>query len=267
MKSRWNSLVVGGCNVFGLALLALSAMAGGSAVHAGDPSALESFAIEPLTKLVSGIEERVANLEASMATFANAFTAKRITAQELCVADDNGAQTCISKAQLDALLKSVIQTGQAPGATGSDLAGHAACTETCVAPAAEVAAVAPPEAPPATEPSVSEAPPPIEPSVAAVEDPAAPEGVIATPPATPVTAGETAAADSEASSLLPAEESIPLPPTKAAETVVATAVTPETLVPAGPAVQDEKSGQGDATDTSPAAPDVDAAPAEAPGDQ
>src|SRR5260370_32264797 len=37
MKSRWNSLMVGGCHVVGLSLLALSATAGGSSGPAGPP--------------------------------------------------------------------------------------------------------------------------------------------------------------------------------------------------------------------------------------
>src|SRR5258706_433092 len=98
MKSRWNSLMVGGCNVFGLALLALSATAGGSAVRAGDPSTLQSTV---LGKIVSGLEQQVANLEASMAAFADSFTTRRIATQELCVADSSGAQTCITKAHPD----------------------------------------------------------------------------------------------------------------------------------------------------------------------
>src|SRR5215475_4244036 len=99
MRSKWNSLVVGGCNVFGLALLALSATAGGSAVRAEDPSTLQGNVLE---KIVLGIEQRVADLGASVAAFADSFTTKRIVTQELCVADGSGAQTCITKAQLDA---------------------------------------------------------------------------------------------------------------------------------------------------------------------
>src|SRR5260370_35747548 len=68
MRSKWNSLVVGSCNLFGLALLALSATAGGSAVRAGDPSTLQGDAFE---KMVLAIEQRVADLEASVAAFAD----------------------------------------------------------------------------------------------------------------------------------------------------------------------------------------------------
>src|SRR6266446_3294973 len=150
MKSRWNSLMVGGCNVVGLALLALSATAGGSAVRAGDPSTLQSTVFE---KIVSGLEQQVANLEASMAAFAESFTTRRITAQELCVADGSGAQTCITKAQLDALLRGATQLGQAPAATTPGVTEQTASADQSVAPATAVAAAAPAEMPPAIEAS------------------------------------------------------------------------------------------------------------------
>src|SRR6516164_2485136 len=106
MKSGWNPLVIGGCNVLGLALLALSVTAGGSAVRAaGDAAGLDSVALEPLMKLADGFQQRVAKVEAAVASLADAVTAKRVAAQELCVADASGAQTCITKAQLDVLLK------------------------------------------------------------------------------------------------------------------------------------------------------------------
>ena len=39
------------------------------------------------------------------------FFAKKVHTQELCVADDSGAETCITKAQLDALLSGVAGAG------------------------------------------------------------------------------------------------------------------------------------------------------------
>src|SRR5712671_4256035 len=150
MKSKWNCLVIGGCNVFGLALLALSATAGGSAVRAGDPSTLQSTVLE---KIISGLEQQVANLEASMAAFADSFTTRRIVTQEFCVADGSGAQTCITKAQLDALLRGAAQLGQAPAATESGMIQQTASTDKSVAPGDAVAVVVPSEMPPAIEAS------------------------------------------------------------------------------------------------------------------
>src|SRR5215470_8975004 len=137
MKSKWNSLVIGGCNVFGLALLALSATAGGLAVRAEDPATLQSTVFE---KIVSGLAQQVANLEASVAAFADSFTAKRIVTQELCVADGSGAQTCITKAQLDALIRGAMQTAQTPAATEPGMTEQPASADQSVAPVAAVAA-------------------------------------------------------------------------------------------------------------------------------
>jgi hypothetical protein len=149
--SRRNSLIIGGCNTIGLVLLALSA-AGGSTVRAGDPSGLQNSLFEPLSQIVMGIEQRVADFEATLSTFAISFTSERIVAQQLCVADDSGAQTCISKAQLDALLKAAVHVGDASTVVEPPVV---AAVE-AVAPTAEVAAVAPsvtePPAAPAAEP-------------------------------------------------------------------------------------------------------------------
>src|SRR5215475_2044232 len=112
MRSIWNSLVAGSCNVFGLALLVLSATAGGSAVRAADPSILQNVVFNPIEQIVSKVEQRIADLETRVAAFAGSFTAERIVVQELCVADSNGAQTCITKGQLDALLKGAVQVGK-----------------------------------------------------------------------------------------------------------------------------------------------------------
>src|SRR5215471_2641377 len=112
MKSIRNSLVAGSCHVFGLALLALSATAGGSTVRAADPSNLQNIMFDPIAQIVMKVEQRVADLEATVAAFAGSFTSERIVAQQLCVADGSGERTCITRAQLDALLKGAMQAGQ-----------------------------------------------------------------------------------------------------------------------------------------------------------
>ena len=220
MRSKWNSLVVGGCNLFGLALLALSATAAGSTVRAEDPSALQSIVFEPLTKIVTGLESRVANLEASMAAFGESFAAKRIVARELCVADDSGTQTCITKAQLDALLRSAMQTGQAAAATQPRETEQTASVDRSVAPAAPVAAVEPPlaaepgetEQKPSADRSVAPAAP-----VAAVEPPVAAEpGETEQKPSadrsvTPVATVETPPAIETPPAVEPAARLLPVP--------------------------------------------------------
>src|SRR5262252_2502231 len=299
MRSKWNSLVVGGCNVFGLALLALSATAVGSTVRAEDPSALQNIVFEPLTKIVTGLESRVANLEASMAAFGESFAAKRIVARELCVADDSGAQTCITKAQLDALLRSAMQTGQAAAASEPGETERTAATDRSVAPAAPVATVEPPpaiETPPATEPGETEQTASADRSVATVETPPA----IETPPAVEPAAtllpvpppqaggtgeGATAAAMPEVAAAMPPETQPPTSQPTApageagtplaveatvpsasepAETIVATDAKPAPSVTEERAAKDEEPARTGATETDTAASALKAAPAEAP---
>jgi hypothetical protein len=264
MKSRWNSLMVGGCNVFGLALLALSATAGGSAVRAGDPSTLQSTVLE---KIVSGLEQQVANLEASMAAFADSFTTRRIVAQELCVADGSGAQTCITKAQLDALLRGATQLGQVPAATAPGMTEQTASTEMSVAPGDAVAAAVPPEMPPAIEASDVPLPvvrPQAAESIVGETAEAMPEVAAVTPPAAEPTAGQPAAASSEAAAPLPAEATAPPPASEPAETIVAASAKAETLVTDERPAKDEEGANAGPRETDLATPEPKAVPAEAP---
>ncbi len=246
--------MVGGCNVVGLALLALSATAGGSAVRAGDPSTLQSTVLE---KIVSGLEQQVANLEASVAAFAESFTTRRIVTQELCVADGSGAQTCITKAQLDALLRGATQLGQAPAATAPGVTEQTASTDQSVAPGDAVVAAVPPEMPPAIE--ASDIPLPVvrpqaaQSSVGETAE-ALPKVAAVTPRAAEPTASQPTAASSEAAAPLPAEATAPPPASEPAETIV-TAERPAKDEEAAPAAQKE---------TDLATPEPKALPAEAP---
>jgi hypothetical protein len=259
MKSRWNSLMVGGCNVVGLALLALSATAGGSTVRAGDPSTLQSTVLD---KIVSGLEQQVANLEASMAAFAESFTTRRIATQELCVADGSGAQTCITKAQLDALLRGAMQLGQAPAAPG--VTEQAASADKSIAPGDAVAAAVPPEMPPAIEASAATVPPSqAEESSVRETAEAMPEVAAVMPSAAEPTAGEPAAASSEAAAPLPAEATAP-PASEPAETIVAANAKAETIVTAERPAKDEEAAPAAQRETDLATPEPKAVPAEAP---
>jgi len=248
--------MVGGCNVVGLALLALSATAGGSAVRAGDPSTLQSTVLE---KIISGLEQQVANLEASMAAFADSFTTRRIVTQELCVADGSGAQTCITKAQLDALLRGATQLGQAPAAIAPGITEETASTDKSVAPGDAVAAL-PGEMPPAVEASGAPVPPPQagESSVGETAE-AKPEVAAVMPSAAEPTAGQPAAASSEAAA--PAEATAPPLASEPAETIVAANAKPETFVTAERPAKDEDAAAQKETDL--ATPEPKAIPAEA----
>jgi hypothetical protein len=109
MKSKRNSVVAG------LALLALSLTFGGSLVRAEEPEAasLQNILFEPMTKIVDGIGQRLVALETTVMTYAKSFTSEHISTPQLCVSDASGAETCIDKAQLDALLKMLPQVSHA----------------------------------------------------------------------------------------------------------------------------------------------------------
>src|SRR4051794_2360222 len=80
------------------ALLAVSFTFGASAVRAeSDP-------------LAPSAEERLASLEATVALLTASITSEKTPARLLCVSDDAGAQTCITKAQLDAVLATMART-------------------------------------------------------------------------------------------------------------------------------------------------------------
>src|SRR5262245_20128947 len=59
---------------------------------------------DPISDTVKAVEARVASLEAKVASVIQSLTPRQSAERELCVADDSGARTCISKAQLDRLL-------------------------------------------------------------------------------------------------------------------------------------------------------------------
>jgi hypothetical protein len=142
MKSKRNSVVAG------LALLALSLTVGGSLVRAEEPEAasLQNIVFDPITKIVDGIEERLAGLETTVMAYAKSFASERIVTQQLCISDASGAETCISKAQLDALLEILPQVSHASAPASiepSDVIHEAAAPtpELDLSPVATVAAV------------------------------------------------------------------------------------------------------------------------------
>src|SRR5205085_3253771 len=132
-----------------IAMLALAFSIGSSNfVRAEDPEgvapSLHEMVVVPLIKAIEGLEQRIANLEGSLSLMAVSFNSQRIATQQLCVADDSGAQTCITKAQLDSLLKRVAQaklgeatiTVREPDAVSADESTEitAAAIETLSAP-------------------------------------------------------------------------------------------------------------------------------------
>jgi hypothetical protein len=87
-----------------VAFIALAFVSGVSMVRAQTdvPSWMLS---DPISDAVKAVEARVASLEAKVVSVAESVTSRQSTEHGLCIADDAGARTCISKAQLDRLLK------------------------------------------------------------------------------------------------------------------------------------------------------------------
>ena len=275
MKSIRNSLVAGSCHVFGLALLVLSATAGGSAVRAEDPSILQNVVFDPVAQIVLKVEQRIADLEATVAALTGSFSSERIVTQRLCVADGSGAQTCITKAQLDALLKGAIQMGQVSARIELGADAQATSTDKSVPSAPTVAmpsdtspAIEPPAAaagdlgtPPAV---VAVVPPAIEkPASAADESTTSMLDVAApAPSATPPSTEQPAAAAGESGTPLAALATVMPPATEPIEAVIAATAKPETVIAVEqPAEHEEPAPAGPAMANSPA-PALSAVPVE-----
>jgi hypothetical protein len=121
-------------------------LGGPQAVRAEDTDILsapgQDMVLVP-AKTVSELEQRVIYLEETVAALTESW--QHINTHRLCVSDDSGAETCISKPQLDALL---IQFAEAK------ISEPPVAQEAAVAPPAEpveVAAVTPAPAEPTAE--------------------------------------------------------------------------------------------------------------------
>src|SRR6266700_777744 len=102
---------------FSVAFLALAFTSGVSAVRA-QTDVPSWMMVDPISTAVKALEERLASLEAKVASLAESPASRQST--ELCVADDAGARTCISKAQLDRLLKMMQTAAIEPPAKVTD---------------------------------------------------------------------------------------------------------------------------------------------------
>jgi hypothetical protein len=98
-----------------IALVAFS-MAFGAPVRAqsdADAPSWREIAVDPIMNAVHTIEQRIASIEATVALFAGSFTTQQLNTRQLCVSDETGAQTCITKAQLDAVLAKMAHMADA----------------------------------------------------------------------------------------------------------------------------------------------------------
>jgi hypothetical protein len=275
MKSIRNSLVAGSCHVFGLALLVLSATAGGSAVRAEDPSILQNVVFDPVAQIVLKVEQRIADLEATVAALAGSFSSERIVTQRLCVADGSGAQTCITKAQLDALIKGAAQVGQTSARIELGADAQATATDKSVPSAPAVAM--PSDTSPAIEPAAATAgdsgtppavaaavPPANEKSALGMEESAMrmPEAAAPAPSATPPATEQPAAAAGESGTPLASLATVMPPATEPVEAVIATTAKPETAIAVEQPAEHEEPAPAGPTMANSAAPAPNADPVE-----
>ena len=132
-----------------IAFVAISMALGAPAVRAQSDTTASSWreiAVNPLMNALRAVEARVASIEASLALFAGSFTTRELNTRQLCVSDESGAQTCITKAQLDALLAKMgqaaaIELRAATEAPAVVTEAPAIVTEAYVSPIVETATV------------------------------------------------------------------------------------------------------------------------------
>jgi hypothetical protein len=101
--------------VLAVPVLALSFTIGGPNAGRADnndmlPHVLRDMVFSPIMNAVQGMQQRLSNLESSVAALSADVTSQRVASRQVCLADDSGAQTCITKAQLDTLLRVQAQT-------------------------------------------------------------------------------------------------------------------------------------------------------------
>jgi hypothetical protein len=102
------------CCGLSMAVLTLAVSLDGSrSVRAEDAddltSSLQEMIVDPIMKTVQGLEARVTGLEATVGAMSESFSSRRVVARVLCVSDETGSQTCITKAQLDVLLSGIAR--------------------------------------------------------------------------------------------------------------------------------------------------------------
>jgi hypothetical protein len=102
------------CCGLSMAVLALGfSLDGSRSVWAEDAddltSSLQEMIVDPIMKTVQGLEARVTGLEATAGAMSESFSSRRVAAQVLCVSDEAGGRTCITKAQLDVLLSGIAR--------------------------------------------------------------------------------------------------------------------------------------------------------------
>jgi hypothetical protein len=105
MKIRLKAILVSTTSALAVALVAFSFTLGGTGVgRADDAEALTAARPEMVlvsAKTLDALEQRISYLEEPIASLSQ--STQQVT-HRICIADDSGAQTCVTKSELDALL-------------------------------------------------------------------------------------------------------------------------------------------------------------------
>jgi hypothetical protein len=134
-----------------VAFLALAFTSGVSMVRAQTDVPSWMLA-DPISDAVKAVEERLTSLETKVASLTEQLTSRPSRDHDLCVADDAGARTCVSKAQLDRILRMMQAAAIDPPAQATN----------SVAALAEPAVASPEPSAPETKAAVVEEPAKIE---------------------------------------------------------------------------------------------------------
>jgi len=114
MKTRMKAFLVAMSGAIAAMLVASSFAPGGRAVSAEVPDALSAARPEMVmisTAALDGLEQRVSYLEEVVASLT--LASHHISAYQLCISGDDGAETCLTKPQLDALLATQAHVAEA----------------------------------------------------------------------------------------------------------------------------------------------------------
>jgi hypothetical protein len=105
MNARMKAFLVSTSSAIAIAILAFPlALGGARAVRADDPQSLPEARAEMVlvsAKTLKNMEQRISRLEEIVTSLAEASP---VSPRRLCIADESGAETCLTKLQLDALL-------------------------------------------------------------------------------------------------------------------------------------------------------------------
>jgi hypothetical protein len=138
MKTKTSRFLGSSAAVATAAILAFWFTFSSQAVRADDPGAYppgQETMLVPV-KTIDALEQRIKYLEESIAALTESW--QHINTHRLCVSDDSGAETCITKAQLDSFLSKEAHVEISPPAASQE-----ANAPSAAAPIESVAATEP----------------------------------------------------------------------------------------------------------------------------